>query len=213
MSHVFLLFSICPSFYSRGTHVRVFWNFPISHGRLKTVCWLTSNCSASCFWVCESSSSNMFAIPHLQIFCGFPCFSSSFFFALCRSYHFWNAETIIYTYHAMEHVHLKLLEAICFIRQQFSSNEKKKLILSTNALCSVNFLHNTTLCTHFSNLSPFRIWHLFMPQQNGAVSNICSSNCSDVPCVVWNLRFILVRLVIKDCSMTENVPIECSFTC
>ena len=51
-------FSISLSFNTCGTHLLVFWIFPIFRSRLETVCWLTSNCSASCFCVCESSSSN-----------------------------------------------------------------------------------------------------------------------------------------------------------
>ena len=54
--------------------------------------------------------------------------------------------------------------------------------------------NNTTLCTHFSNLSPVRIWHL-LTQQNIAAPNLYSTNCSVAPSVVWNPHFILVNLV------------------
>ena len=54
--------------------------------------------------------------------------------------------------------------------------------------------NNTTLCIHFSNLSPVRVWHL-MTQQNDAVSNLYSINCSGAPSVVWNPHSILVHPV------------------
>ena len=55
--------------------------------------------------------------------------------------------------------------------------------------------NNTTLCTHFSNLSPVRVWHLLTTQQNGAVSSLYSKNCSGAPSIVWNPHFILAHLV------------------
>ena len=41
-----------------GIHLLVFWTFPISRNRSETAYWLTSNWSASCLCVCESSSPN-----------------------------------------------------------------------------------------------------------------------------------------------------------
>ena len=57
--------------------------------------------------------------------------------------------------------------------------------------------NNTTLCIiHFSNLSLLRVWHLLMSQQNGAVSNFYTTNCSGALSVVWNPYFILAHLVL-----------------
>ena len=53
----FLHFSLRPSFNSCGTHLSVFWIFPISRSRLEIACWLTPNCSANYSCVCVSSSS------------------------------------------------------------------------------------------------------------------------------------------------------------
>ena len=53
MSHIFMRFYICLSFNSWGTHLLVFWIFPISRCRLETSCLLTSNCSTSCFCACK----------------------------------------------------------------------------------------------------------------------------------------------------------------
>ena len=55
--------------------------------------------------------------------------------------------------------------------------------------------NNTTLCTHFSNISLVSLWLMLMTQQNGAVSNIYSTNCSGAPSVVWNPHFLLVHMV------------------
>ena len=71
MLHVFLRFSICLLFDScGGTHVPVFWIFPISRSRsrLETACWLTPNCSASCFCFANHLRPTVLAIPHLRIF-------------------------------------------------------------------------------------------------------------------------------------------------
>ena len=57
--------------------------------------------------------------------------------------------------------------------------------------------NNTTLCTHFSNSSLVHAWHLLMTQQDDAVSNLCDTNCSRAPSVVWNPHFILVHLFVK----------------
>ena len=73
---------------------------------------------------CNSTSSNFLAVLHVS------CLQP-------RSLHIWNAETILHTYLAMEHVHYKLREIIIMIQQQFSSNENKKLMPSSNAPCSV----------------------------------------------------------------------------
>ena len=86
-SHVFLRFSICLSFNSCDTHLSVFWIFPISHSRLETACWLTSNCSASCLRVCESSSFNNPFNFTSSIFLLFSTFLV-FLLILCRSHHF-----------------------------------------------------------------------------------------------------------------------------
>ena len=51
--------------------------------------------------------------------------------------------------------------------------------------------NNTTLSTHSSNLSLARIWNLLMTRQNGAVSNLCSTNCSGAPSVVWNPQHLI----------------------
>ena len=140
----------------------------------------------------------MLAIPHLRIFWRFSMFLV-FLLVLYRSHYFWNTETIVHTYIATKHVHHKLFEVIGMIKQQFSSNQNKKLMLSANAFVRYKFRHiehnNTTLCMHFSDLSLVYIWHLSMTQQNGAVSNRYSTNCSSAPSVVWNPHFILVHLV------------------
>ena len=73
----------------------------------------TLNCSASYFWVCESSSSSNACNSTPSIFL-------VIFHVSCLepgSHHFWNAETTVHTYFAMEHVHHKLLEVIDMIRQ------------------------------------------------------------------------------------------------
>jgi len=71
----------------------------------------------------------MLAILRLRTFWAFfrvPCLQH-------RNLQFWkNAETIVHTFFTMEHVHHKLLQVIGMIPQQFSSNENKKLMLSTN---------------------------------------------------------------------------------
>ena len=104
---------------------------PILRSLLETTCRLTPNFSASCFCVCESSSSNNSTSSNS--FGGFPCY---LFSPLC-CVDFWKDEIIVHTYFAMEHVHYKPLEVIVTIRQQFSSNEIKKLISFATALCSV----------------------------------------------------------------------------
>ena len=127
ISHMFLRLSICLSFNSCGTHLPTFWIFLISRRRLETACWLTLNCSASCFCVCESSSSSNVCNSTSSYFLdGFPCLQH-------RNLQFWNAETIVHTFFTMEYVHHKLLRVIGMIPQQFSSNENKKLMLSANA--------------------------------------------------------------------------------
>ena len=60
--------------------------------------------------------------------------------------------------------------------------------------------NNTTLCTHFSNLSLVRVSHSLMTQQNSALSNFHSTTGSGSPSVVWNPHFILVHLVKLNCS-------------
>ena len=136
MSGVFSRFSICLSYNSCGTHLLVFWIFLISSNWLEKACWLTFNCSASYFCVCESSSSNnaFYSIP--SIFWRFSMFPV-FFLILCWSHHFWNAKTIVHTYFVIKHVHHKLLEVIDMIRQQFFFQSNQKLLLFANALCSV----------------------------------------------------------------------------
>ena len=57
--------------------------------------------------------------------------------------------------------------------------------------------NNTTLSVHFSNLSLVCVWHLSMTQQNGAVLNLRTTNCSVAPSVVWNPHFVLVHLIIS----------------
>ena len=134
MSLVFLRFSIYLSFDSRGTHLPVFWIFPIFRNLSKTARWLSSNCSASCFSVCESSSINNAC--NLRMFWRFSTFLV-FFLVLCQSHHFWNAEIIVHTYLVMEHVHHNLLGVIAMIQRHFSSNKNRKLMPSVNTLCSV----------------------------------------------------------------------------
>ena len=74
MSLVLLRFSICLSFNSCRIHLPVFWIFSISRGRWETACWLTSNCSASCFCVCESySCKNACYFICSHFFGGFSC--------------------------------------------------------------------------------------------------------------------------------------------
>lgn len=57
--------------------------------------------------------------------------------------------------------------------------------------------NNTTLCTHFTNLSLMHVWHLLMTEQNYAVSNLYSINFIGVSSVVWNPYFILLHLVYR----------------
>ena len=79
----FLCSPICLSFDSCGTHISVFWIFPISCGRLEIACWLTPYCSASCFCVGESSSSNnACSFTSSNFFGCFPCSLSSFLFCV-----------------------------------------------------------------------------------------------------------------------------------
>ena len=95
MSHAFLRFSICLSFSSCGTHLPLFWTFPISRSRLETVGWLTSNCSAICFLFANHVRPTMLAISHLRIFWQFPMFPVVFL-VLCRShqrYYFFSHDT------------------------------------------------------------------------------------------------------------------------
>ena len=122
-SHVFLHFSVCLSFNSRGTHL-VFWIFPISRSQLETVCWLTPNCSASYFSVCESFRPTVLVITQLRIFCRFSVFLV-FLLVLCRNRHFWNVETIAHTYLAMEQVHRKLLEEKSWFGSSFLQMKTK----------------------------------------------------------------------------------------
>ena len=56
--------------------------------------------------------------------------------------------------------------------------------------------NNTTPCIQFSNLSLVRVRHLLTTQQNCAVSNLYSTNCSGAPSVVSNPYFTLVHLVV-----------------
>ena len=105
ISHVFLRLSICLSFNSCGTHLPTFWIFPISRRRLETACWLTLNCSASCF--CESSSSSNVCNSMSSYFLGgFPCLQHRKSPILkC-----WNHFIVP----AIEHVHHKLLQSVWF---------------------------------------------------------------------------------------------------
>ena len=64
--------------------------------------------------------------------------------------------------------------------------------------------NNIVLCSHLSNLSLVRIQHLLMTQQNAAVSNFCSTNCSGAPSVVWNPHFILIHLVKLKATFYED---------
>ena len=131
-----------------------------------------------------------------------------FFPNLCRSHHFWNAETmVVHTYLAMEHVHHELLEIIGMIQQQFSSNENKTL-MPRMLFVRYKFRqiehNNKTLCTHFpiyhSCVSDTCWWH-----KNGAVPNLHNTNCSGAPPVVWNPHLILVHLVtLKDWSFFDS---------
>ena len=60
--------------------------------------------------------------------------------------------------------------------------------------------NNTTLYTHFSNLSRLtlvHVWHL-MTQQNDAVSNPYNTNCTSAPSIIWNRHYILAHLVNSD---------------
>ena len=54
----FCVFPFAPCSTHVVTYLVVLWIFPISRSRLKKVYWLPPNCTASCFCVCESSSSN-----------------------------------------------------------------------------------------------------------------------------------------------------------
>ena len=54
---------------------------------------------------------------------------------------------------------------------------------------------NTIRCTHYSDLSFVRIWHLLMTQPNCAMSKPYSRNCSGAPSVIWNLHIVLVHPV------------------
>ena len=139
----------------------VFWIFPISRSRLETTCWLTPNLSASYFCVCDSSSSNnacnltfsnflaVFRVSCVQL----------------RSHHFWNAETIVHTYLAMEHVHHKLLEVIGKIHQQFPSNNNKNWCCSRMLFVRYKFRH----------IEPNNTTHTF-PIHHSIASDTCWHN-------------------------------------
>ena len=48
----------------------------------------------------------------------------------------------------------------------------------------------------------YHSWHLSTTQQNSAVSNLCSTNRSGAPSVVWNPHFRLVHLVnVASCEV------------
>ena len=64
MSHVFLCFSIYLSFISCGTHLPVFWSFPISRSRLDIVCWLTPHCRRVILVFVNHLRPTMLAISH-----------------------------------------------------------------------------------------------------------------------------------------------------
>ena len=186
-----LRFSICPSFISCCVHLPVFWIFPISRGRLETACWLTHNCSTSYFRVCESFSSNNACNSTCSNFLGcFPsCLMSKSPLLKCLNprshvscdgaYSSWASRSNRYDSAA---VFFKWKQKINLVREC--------------SLFGVNFdTLNTTLCTHFSNLSFVRVWRLLKTQQNSTVSNLQSTNCSGAPSVVWNSHFKLVSLV------------------
>ena len=67
--------------------------------------------------------------------------------------------------------------------------------------------NNTTLCTHFSNLSLVRVWHWLTTQQNGTVLNLYSTNCPGAPSVVTNPNFILVTWYTNTCPCITEISL------
>ena len=197
------LFSICLSFNSCGTHILVFWIFPNSRSRLKTAHWLTTNCLASCFCVCKSSSSNNTCNSTSSIFGWF------FMFLDC------NLEVI--TFKTSKPSFTCILRWSMFtvngmIQQPFSSNENKKCCLRI-LFVRYNFRHleyNTILCTTFliyhSCASDTSWWHNKM-----AVSNIYSTNCSGALSVAWISHFIpgSLNIIINQNRKIQKVQIIC----
>ena len=127
-------------------HLPTFWIFSISRRRLETACWwLTLNCSASCFCICESSSSsnacNSTSSYFLGVFC-IPCLQH-------RNLQFWNAETIVHTFFAMEHVHHKLLQSVWF-RSSFLQMKTKNVVRECS-LFGTNFVILNTATQYYAN--------------------------------------------------------------
>ena len=120
-----------------------------------------------------------------------------------RNLQFWNAETIVHTFFAMEHVHHKLLQVIGMIPQQFSSNENKKLITVREcSLFGTNFVILNTatlfaiLCKHFSikSLCAFDICWWYNKMAYNAYN----------PCII--LHTVLVRHLFLKSSFHTCTP-------
>ena len=112
------------------------------------------NCSASCFYVCESSCIRL-AISRFRIYGRFSMFLTSYItlaisqFRICGRFSLLPFCIIeVTTFETpkpsftrivgwRDYVHHKLLEVIDMIQQQLSSTENRKLMLPANALCSV----------------------------------------------------------------------------
>ena len=143
------------------------------------------NYLASCFCVCELSWSNNACNFTSSIIWWISTFLL-FLLVLCRSHYFWNAETFVHTYPAMEHVHPKLFEVTGWFSNGFLQTKIKNYCRPRIFFVRYKFRHighnNTTLCTHFSNLSPVSVWHNKMAQcqifraQTALVHHLSSEN-------------------------------------
>jgi len=132
-------------------HLLTFWIFSISHKRLETACWLTQLTNSIAlrvvFVFVNHLHPAMLAIPRLRTFWAVfsvPCLQH-------RNLQFWNVETIVHTFFAMEHVHHKLLQVIGMIPQQFSSNENKKINVRECSLFGTNFVILNTATQYHAN--------------------------------------------------------------
>ena len=131
----------------------------------------------------------------------------------CRSHYFWNAETIIRTYHAMVHVHHMFLKVIGMIRQQFSSSVNKKLTLSANALCLSNFWNPRLILAHQVNLVTLLVNVKYNAMsfircnnrmlKSGLLHKVAGS-CSPSEAIVWRLYLKIFNITPRVTHMWKN---------